>query len=73
MKKILLFIAALAGMITVADAQMISDVAVSGVRIVKNGDRMDVEMKIDLSQLDVRNRRSVHLVPMLVNGADSVA
>lgn len=72
MKKILLFIAALAGMITVADAQMISDVAVSGVRIVKNGDRMDVEMKIDLSQLDVRNRRSVHLVPMLVNGADSV-
>ena len=65
MKKILLFIAALAGMITVADAQMISDVAVSGVRIVKNGDRMDVEMKIDLSQLDVRNRRSVHLVPMI--------
>lgn len=72
MKKILFVIAALAGFVAVAQAQQISDVAVSGLKILKNGEEMNVDMKIDISELDVRNRRSVHLVPVLKNGADSL-
>lgn len=72
MKKILLVMAALAGFVTVAGAQQISDVAVSGLKILKDGDEMNVDMKIDLSDLDVKNRRSVHLVPVLKNGTDSL-
>jgi tetratricopeptide (TPR) repeat protein len=33
---------------------------------------MNVDMDIDLSKLEVKNRRSVHLVPVLKNGTDSL-
>lgn len=64
--------AALIGMVSAADAQRISDIAVSGLRIIKDGGNMNVDMIMDLSKLDVKNNRSVHLVPVLKNGADSL-
>ena len=72
MKKILFVLAALASFMTGAQAQQISDIAVSGVQTIKNGDEMNVSMNIDLSKLDVKNRRSVHLVPVIKNGKDSL-
>lgn len=53
-------------------AQQISDVAVSDFKVIKNGEEMNISMDIDLSKLDVRNRRSVHLLPVIKNGADSL-
>lgn len=67
MKKTILAIAAFAGLMASAGAQ-----DVSGLRIIKNGDRMNVDMDIDLSDLDVKKRRSVHIIPVLKNGADSL-
>ena len=72
MKKLIVIILTLMGFLTVADAQNISDVAVSGLKIVKDGSMMNVDMDIDLSKLEVKNRRSVHLVPVLKNGTDSL-
>lgn len=72
MKKLIIIISTLMGALTFADAQIISDVEVSGLNIVKDGNMMNVEMDIDLSKLEVKNRRSVHLVPVLKNGADSL-
>lgn len=72
MKKILFVIAALASFMTGAQAQKISDVAVSDLKVLKDGDEMNITMNIDLSQLDVKNRRSVHLLPVIKNGADSL-
>ena len=57
---------------TGAQAQKISDVAVSDLKVLKDGDEMNITMNIDLSQLDVKNRRSVHLLPVIKNGADSL-
>lgn len=67
MKKTILAIAAFAGLMASAGAQ-----DVSGLRIIKNGDRMNVDMNIDLADLDVKKRRSVHIIPVLKNGADSL-
>lgn len=72
MKKILFVMAALASFMTGAQAQKISDVAVSDLKVLKDGDEMNITMDIDLSQLDVKNRRSVHLLPVIKNGADSL-
>ena len=72
MKKIFIVIAALASFMASAQAQQISDIAVSGLKTIKNGDEMTISMDIDLSKLDVKNRRSVHLLPVIKNGADSL-
>lgn len=72
MKKLIIIISTLIGVLTIADAQNISGVAVSGLKIVKDGSMMNVDMDIDLSKLEVKNRRSVHLVPVLKNGTDSL-
>lgn len=72
MKKILFVLAALASFMTGAQAQQISDIAVSRVQTIKNGDDMNISMNIDLSNLDVKNGRSVHLVPVIKNGKDSL-
>lgn len=72
MKRIILLAASFLGLLAAAHAQKVSDVTVSDLKIVKNGGSMTVGMDIDLSGLDVRNRRSVHLVPVLKNGQDSL-
>lgn len=72
MKKIISVIAALVGMMTAAHAQNVSDVAVSGLKMCKDGGEMNIGMDIDLSKLDVKNRRSVHFLPVLKNGQDSL-
>lgn len=72
MKKILFVIAALTSLMTSAQAQQISDIAVSDLKVTKNGEEMNIAMDIDLSKLDVKNRRSVHLLPVIKNGADSL-
>lgn len=72
MKKIFLVMAALMGFATFADAQSSSDVAVSGVRMMKDGSNMNVVMNIDLSKIDVKNNASLHIYPVIKNGADSV-
>lgn len=71
MKRIMILIAALVAVLPAANAQRISDIAVSDLKIIKNESLLDVDMDIDLSQLDVKSRRSVHLVPVLKNGSDS--
>ena len=71
MKRIMILIAALVAVLPAANAQRISDIAVSDLKIIKNESLLDVDMDIDLSQLDVKSRRSVHLVPVLKNGNDS--
>jgi hypothetical protein len=72
MKKIIFALAAFILMAAGAQAQKVSDVAVSGVKLIKDGSTMNVDMDIDLSKLDVKNRRSVHVVPVIRNGADSL-
>ena len=72
MKKIFLLIAFFAGVASVSYAQKVDDVGFENAKLRKNGELMTVSMGIDLAQLDVRNRRSVHIVPVLKNGADSL-
>lgn len=56
----------------VSYAQKANDVVFEDVKIKKNGDLMTVSMDIDLRQLNVRNRRALHIVPVIKNGADSL-
>ena len=72
MKKIIIVLSAFLAFTTAADAQKISDVAVTDLKVNKSGSMMNVDMNIDLSQLNVRNRRSLHLIPVLKNGQDSL-
>ena len=72
MKKILVIIAVLAAFATTAQAQKLTDVSVSKLNLVKNGENMNIEMDIDVSSLNVKNRRSVHLLPAFKNGDDYV-
>lgn len=72
MKRVIIAIAALTCFSATGYAQKIYDVAVSDFNIVKDGTDMNIDMIIDLSSLDVKNRRSVHLLPVLKNGADSI-
>ena len=72
MKKILVILAALAGISFAAQAQQTADVAVSDLKIIKNGEDMNIDMTIDLSDLDVKGQRSVHFLPVIRNGEDSL-
>ena len=72
MKKILVILAALAGISFAAQAQQTADVAVSDLKIIKNGEEMNIDMNIDLSGLDVKGQRSVHFLPVIKNGEDSL-
>lgn len=71
MKKILTIIA-LAGFITTAEAQTLSDVSVSKLKLIKDGANMNIDMDIDVSKLNVKNRRSVHLLPAFKNDSNYV-
>ena len=62
----------LVGIAISAAAQKVGDVAFENLKIRKNGEFMTVTMGIDMNSLDVKNRRSVHIVPVLKNGADSL-
>lgn len=72
MKRIIIVLSAFLAIWTAADAQKIDNVAVSGLKVTKAGSMMNVDMDIDLSQLNVKNRRSLHLIPVLKNGQDSL-
>lgn len=72
MKKIIFVLAALASCIISAQAQQNSDIAVSGLKLIKNGEEMNISMDLDLSRLDVKNRRSEHFLPVIKNGKDSL-
>ena len=65
MKKIIFALTAVFAALASAGAQNVSDLAVSGVKLIKDGSQMNVDMNIDLSKLDVKNRRSIHIVPVL--------
>ena len=70
MKKILTIIIALAGFVTLAEAQTVSGVSVSKLKIIKDGANMNIDMDIDLTKLNVKNRRSVHLLPAFKNDSN---
>lgn len=72
MKRIFVIAAILMGFAGAAQAQRVDDVVFENAKIKKNGDLMTVSMDINLQELNVRNRRSVHIVPVLRNGADSL-
>ena len=72
MKKIILALTVVSVALVGAGAQNESGLPDTQVKLVKEGNQMNVDMAIDLSTLDVKNRRSVHIVPVLKNGADSV-
>jgi len=63
---------ALVGFMTAASAQQLQEIGISDVKVIKNGEVMILDMDIDLTELNVRNRRSVHVVPVIRNGADSL-
>ena len=74
MKRIILALALIAGVFfnAAAQNQKLNDVTFENVKIIKNGKLMSITMDIDLQKLNVKNRASLHIVPMLKNGADSV-
>ena len=72
MKRIFVIAAILMGFAGAASAQRVDDVVFENAKVKKNGDLMTVSMDINLQDLNVRNRRSVHIVPVLKNGADSL-
>ena len=74
MKRIILALALIAGVFfnAAAQNQKLNDVTFENVKIIKNGKLMSITMDIDLQKLNVKNRASLHIVPMLKNGTDSV-
>ena len=81
MKKTLYILSALLGMVTVAEAQIVTDmrkqdivdgVSIENLRMERNGGYIAIDMLWDLSGLDVDDNRAVLLTPRLVNGNDSL-
>ena len=50
----------------------VTDLAFDNVQLKRVGEQMSVSMQIDLSALEVKTRRSVHIVPVLKNAGDSL-
>ena len=75
MRKIFLALLILAAASTYANAQQVKrvgDLVFDDVTLKRNGERMNVSIQMDLTRLNVRTRRSVHIVPVLINGTDSL-
>ena len=53
-------------------AKEVTDLSFDNVQLKRVGEHMNVSMQIDLSALEVRTRRSVHIVPVLKNAKDSL-
>lgn len=76
MKKTFYILLALCGMGPGTKAQtpgdtIVKGVSVSDLRMERRGEELTVDMKFDLTALDVDGNRAVLLTPRLVNGADS--
>ena len=76
MRKIFLTLLILVAASTFAIAQQqvkrVGDLVFDDVTLKRTGDRMNVSIKMDLTRLNVRTRRSVHIIPVLINGRDSL-
>lgn len=75
MRKIFLALLILAVSSASASAQQVrrvGDLVFDNVILKKTGERMNVSMQMDLTRLNVRTRKSVHIIPILANGKDSL-
>lgn len=54
------------------DQKPVSDVTVREVNFMRRNDRMEVDMKVDLRDMDVRSNRAVLLTPSIVNDRDTL-
>ena len=76
MRKLFLTLLVLAAASGIALAQQqvkrVGDLVFDDVTLKRTGDRMNVSIKMDLTRLNVRTRRSVHIIPVLINGQDSL-
>ena len=50
----------------------VTGVGVHDVTLMRDNDRMKVEMQVDLSELEIKGNRAVLLTPCLTNGSDTV-
>ncbi|MCH5226234.1 MAG: DUF3868 domain-containing protein [Muribaculaceae bacterium] len=55
-----------------AAASEVSPIEVTNARLVRNGSLMTVDMDVDLSSLKLKSNSAVVMVPMLVNGPDTL-
>lgn len=76
MRKIFLTLLILVAASTFAIAQQqvrrVGDLIFDDVTLKRTGERMNVSIQMDLSRLNVSTRRSVHIIPVMVNGKDSL-
>ena len=76
MRKFFLTLLILAAASTFANAQQqvrrVGDLVFDDVTLKRTGERMNVSIQMDLTRLNVRTRRSVHIIPVLINGKDSL-
>lgn len=72
MKRYVMILMALVGMLSVANAQGVDGITVNRSNMERSGDYMAVNMDIDLSALDVESNRAVLLTPVIVNGENEL-
>ncbi len=74
MKRILLIINMLLGVVVTVNAQnyVVDNVAVDGAQMGRKGKAFSVDMNLDLSTLHVASNHAVLLTPRIVNGTDSI-
>lgn len=72
MKRYMMILMTLAGMMSMAHAQGVDGAKVDRSSMERSGDYMAVNMNIDLTALDVESKRVVLLTPVIVNGDNQV-
>lgn len=72
MKRYMMILMTLVGMMSMAHAQGVDGTKVDRSGMERSGDYMAVNMNIDLTALDVESNRAVLLTPIVVNGDNQV-
>ena len=72
MKRTLLIMGLLAGIVPLHAQENRGEVCVDDCRMERHGEYMSVDMTLDLSSLDVESNRAVVLTPTMVNGVDTL-
>lgn len=74
MKTRTILLATISLLSTIAvEAQNVDGARIDSLRIERTGDRIAVDMGIDLSDMHVESNRAILITPLLVNGADTLS
>lgn len=73
MKRYVLILVALCGLLPLAYAQSVDGVKIDKLNMERSGSYVVVDMDVDLSALDVESSRAVLLTPRIVRGTDTLA